>query len=325
MTTMATSIPALAVGVDPASLPPFTAMRILNEWTVEPFLLTMLVLSAALYLWGVQRLHANGVHWKTSRTVSFLLGGVGTIAFVTMSGIGAYDETLFSVHMVQHMVLSMVSPIFLALGAPVTLALRAMPSAGRSRLNAVLHSHIARFFCHPLVGFLLFVGTPFLLYLTAWYPASLRYIWLHEFLHVHFLLIGCIFFWPLVGVDPVPGRVSHPMRMLILVATMPLHAVLGLTIMQSRSLIAGSWYGVVHPAWSDPMSEQQIAGGLLWASGDLVGLLMVFTAMYQWMRASEREAAREDRRLDRLEATNRAEASRQPDSRGPTNPARSAE
>ncbi len=325
MTTIATSIPAVAVGVDPASLPPFTAIRILTEWAVEPFLLTMLVLSSALYLWGVQRLRANGVHWKTSRTVSFLLGGVGTIAFVTMSGIGAYDETLFSVHMVQHMVLSMVSPIFLALGAPVTLALRALPSAGRSRLNAVLHSRIARFFCHPLVGFLLFVGSPFLLYLTDWYPLSLRYIWLHEFLHVHFLLVGCIFFWPLVGVDPVPGRVSHPMRMLILVATMPVHAVLGLTIMQSRYLIADSWYGVVHPAWSNPMSEQQIAGGLLWASGDLVGLLMVVTATYQWMRASEREAVREDRRLDRLDAANRAEAARQAESRGPTSPSRSAE
>ena len=309
---------AVAVGVDPASLPPFTALRILTEWTVEPFLLTMLVVSSVLYLWGVQRLRANGVHWQRSRTVSFLVGGVGTIAFVTMSGIGAYDETLFSVHMGQHMVLSMVSPIFLALGAPVTLALRALPKSGRFRLNAVLHSRIVRFFCFPLVGFAIFVGSPFILYLTGWYGASLRNIWLHELLHAHFLAVGCVFFWPLVGVDPVPGRVSHPMRMLILVATMPLHAVLGLTIMQSRQLLASGYYQTAHPVWSDPFSEQQIAGGLLWASGDLVGLLMVVTALYQWMKASEREASREDRRLDRLEAQERVRRAREAGEEPPT-------
>nr|MBA3524224.1 cytochrome c oxidase assembly protein [Geodermatophilaceae bacterium] len=216
-------------------------------------------------------------------------------------GLAAYDTVLFSAHMVQHMLLAMVAPIFLALGAPVTLALRALPRGGRSVLVAVLHSRAAKIATFPAVGWLLFVASPFALYFTGWYPATLDNPWLHEAMHVHFLLGGSLFFWPLIGLDPVPGRVPHPMRMLILVGTLPLHALLGLTIMNDATLIAGAHYLALDLTWSSPVSEQRVGGGLLWASGDIVGLLMLGVAAYQWMKASEREAAREDRRLDRLE------------------------
>lgn len=303
---------SLATGQSPASLPPFTGLELITQSRIDPVVLSGLVVAGALYLWGIQRLRTNGVVWPGTRSAAFLGGGLGSIAIATMSGIGSYDVTLFSLHMVQHMILGMVAPIFLALGAPVTLALRALPLTGRRTLNVLLHSRVGRFVGNPVVGFLLFVSTPFLLYFTAWYPATLQHEWLHELTHVHFLLVGCIFFWPLIGLDPVPGRVSHPMRMLILVGTLPIHAILGLTIMQSNTLIAASYYSNLGLAWSNPFSEQRVAGGLLWASGDLVGLLMMIVAMYQWMRASEREAVREDRRLDRLErlAQERSEPTR---------------
>lgn len=291
--------------------------RLVTESALDPFLVTMLVLAGGGYLWGVHRLRARGDAWSRGRTVAWLLGGLGTIALVTLTGIGAYDETMFSVHMVQHMVLTMVSPIFLALGAPVTLALRTLPPAPRRWLLALLHSRVTKFVCNPIVGFLLFVGSPFALYFTNWYAASLDNVWLHELMHFHFIVVGCIFFWPLVGVDPVPGRVSHPMRMLIIFASLPIHAVLGLTIMQSRQLLAPDHY-LAHPvAWSNPFSEQQVGGGLLWASGDLVGLIMLGVATAQWMRASEREAAREDRRLDRLEREETARETRDYDDARP--------
>lgn len=291
----------LAIGVDPSTVPPFTFSAVFTQLAIDPLLLTSIVIVAALYLWGVERLRRGGVQWPLGRTLSFLIGGLGTLSFVTMSGIGAYDETLFSVHMMQHMTLAMVTPIFLALGAPVTLALRALPSGGRRRLNKVLHWKIARLYMNPLVGFMIFVGSPWALYFTGWFEASLRNVWLHELMHVHFLVSGSIFFWPLVGLDPIPGRVSYPFRALLLVATMPFHAFLGLTIMQSTTLLAGGYYGELNLAWSNAVSDQRVGGGLLWASGELVGLLMVAPALYQWMRASEREAAREDRRLDREE------------------------
>jgi len=285
------------------SVPPFIPVRLVTESSFDPVLGTFLVVAAGLYLWGVHRLRLQGDHWSTARTVAWLAGGLGSIAAVTLGGMAAYEDALFSLHMVQHMVLSMVAPVFLALGAPVTLALRTLPRRGAARraLLVTLHSRVARLLTFPLIPFLIFVASPFALYFSGWYAATLDNPWLHEMMHVHFLLAGCLFFWPLVGVDPVPGKLTHPMRMLILVATLPLHAILGLTIMNQRMLIAADHYLALNLAWSDPVSEQRVGGGLLWASGDLVGLIMLGVAAYQWMRASEREAVREDRRLDRLE------------------------
>ncbi|HSV65089.1 MAG TPA: cytochrome c oxidase assembly protein [Mycobacteriales bacterium] len=297
------ALPSLATALaDAGSLPPFTPARFFTESRVDPFLATCLLLAGAAYLAGVRRLRLRGDTWSRGRTASFVGGGLGTVAVATMTGLGTYDDTLFSVHMVQHMVLSMVSPVFLALGAPVTLALRTLSPARRRALVAVLHSGVARVLTFPLVGWLAFVANPFVLYFSPLYEASLRNDVLHEALHLHLLLVGCLFLWPLVGLDPVPGRVAYPLRFLLLFLALPFHAILGLSIMSGHEVIAGDYYAGLHLAWSDPASEQRVGGGLLWASGDLVGLLMLGSVAFQWMRASEREAEREDRRLDRLEA-----------------------
>jgi putative membrane protein len=292
------------VGVQP---PPFTLGRLFTAVTVDPVPVGLIVLAAALYLLGQWRLWQRGDRWSGWRAAAWYGGGLGSIAVATMTGLAAYDETLFSVHMAQHMLLSMVAPVFLALGAPVTLALRALPVAGppRRAVLAVLHSRVARVLTFPPVGWVLFVGSPFALYFSGWYPATLEHAWLHELLHLHFLLVGCLFFWPLVGLDPLPGRVPHPLRFLLIFAALPVHAILGLSIMDSRQLIAGDHYLGLQLAWSDPASDQRVGGGLLWASGDLIGLLLLGVVVAQWIRASEREAAREDRRLDRLQARSR--------------------
>jgi Predicted membrane protein len=292
----------LAIGVDPGSLPRFTPVRLFTETELDPFLVTALVAAAGLYLWGVRTLTTRGDRWNPWRTASWLAGGLGTIAFATMTGLGAYDNTLLSVHMVQHMILSMVAPVFLALGAPITLALRTLRPPSRRVLLAVVHSRVARVLAFPPVGGAWFVSTPFLLYFSGLYAASLRHDWLHELLHIHFVLVGCLFFWPLVGLDPVPGRVGHPLRLLLMFVTLPFHAILGVTIMGAHELVGGDYYPGLALTWSDPFSDQRVAGGLLWASGDIIGLLMLATVFVQWVAASEREAAREDRRLDRLEA-----------------------
>jgi putative membrane protein len=283
--------------------PPFTPARLFTATTVDAVPLALILLAAGLYRAGQWRLWRRGDRWSGWRTAAWLVGGLGSIAVATMTGLAAYDETLFSVHMVQHMILSMVAPVFLALGAPVTLALRALPSgAGRRALLAVLHSRAAKVLTFPPVGWALFVGTPFALYFSGWYPATLEHPWLHEVLHAHFLLVGCLFLWPLVGLDPVPGKVTHPLRFLLIFAALPFHAILGISIMDSPQLIAADHYVGLHLSWSDPASDQRVGGGLLWASGDLVGLLLLAAVAVQWMRASEREAVREDRRLDRLAA-----------------------
>ena len=295
----------LAHGGPGGGLPPFGPLTVLTGARLEVVPLLVVLVLGGLYLLGVRRLRARGDAWPVGRTVSFLLLGLGSFALATMSGLGAYDEDLFSVHMVQHMLLAMVVPVFLALGAPVTLALRTLPRSPRAALLGLLHSRPVALLTFPAIGWLLFVGNPFALYFSGLYEATLQSTALHELLHLHFLAVGSLFFWPLLGIDPVPGRVGHPFRMLLVTATLPFHAFLGVAIMgveaDGTGLLAPGHYLALHPL-AEAVRQQEIGGGLLWASGDLVGLLFLFVMTWQWMRASEREAAREDRRLDRLEA-----------------------
>jgi putative copper resistance protein D len=286
-------------------LPTFGWTTLFTEARISLWPLLALLLTGGLYAVGVRRLAVRGDRWSAGRTVSFG-AGLAVVAVATLSGLAAYDDDLFGAHMVQHMLLSMVAPIFLALGAPVTLALRTLPASGRRWLLGVLHARVVGVLTFPVLPWLLFVGSPFALYFSGWYPATLDNRLLHELLHAHFLLVGCLFFWPLVGVDPVPGRVGHPLRLLMLAATLPFHAFLGVAIMGVQDdgvgLIARDHYLPLHGLHGS-VFQQQVGGGALWASGDLVGLLFLIVVLAQWMRASEREAAREDRRLDRLDGS----------------------
>ncbi|MGB8649759.1 MAG: cytochrome c oxidase assembly protein [Mycobacteriales bacterium] len=289
----------------PAGLPAFGPLTVLTEARAPLAPTLVILLTAACYLYGVRRLTARGDAWPVGRTLSFVGLGLGTVAVALVSGLERYDTVLFGAHMVQHMLLSMVAPVFLALGAPVTLALRTLPARPRAALLRLLHSRFARVVSFPAVPWVLFIGSPFALYFSGWYGATLDSPALHDLLHLHFVVVGCLFFWPILGIDPVPGRVSHPFRILLLFASMPFHAFLGIAIMSvsddGRGLIAEAFYRY-RVGLPEAVFQQQLGGGLIWASGDVIGLLFIFVALAQWMRASEREAAREDRRLDRLEA-----------------------
>jgi len=283
-------------------MPPLTPSVLVTEAHLDSWLALALVVVAGLYLFGVLRLRARGDRWPVGRTVLFVGAGLGSIAAVTISGLHEYDTTSLSVHMIQHMVLSMVAPIFLALGAPITLALRTLPRRGRRVLMAVLHSRVVRVLTFPLVAYALFVATPFVLYFGSLYRVSLENPLVHELLHIHFIAVGCLFFWPLIGLDPLPGRWPYPARALLMVLSTPFHAVLGLTIMQSNELLGGDWYPSLGLTWLDPWADQKVAGGILWAGGELVSVTMLAVLVAQWMRAADREAARIDRQLDREEA-----------------------
>jgi cytochrome c oxidase assembly factor CtaG len=280
--------------------PPLAGTRFFTSWAWDPAVVVGLVLTAAVYLWASRRLRRRGDAWPVGRDVAFVGGGLGTIALALLWWPGVYDDTLFWAHMAQHMVLSMVAPIFLALGAPVTLALRTLPAGPRARLTRALRSLPAKILINPLVGFALLFGTPFVLYFTGLYETTLRNDTLHELIHVHFVLAGCVFFWPLIGVDPVPGRLPYPMRLILLFVTLPAHAWLGISIMSSNTVIAGSYYRALARPWGPSLlHDQTIGGGLLWTTGDLVGLIVVAALFVQWSRADHREGVRLDRTFDR--------------------------
>lgn len=281
---------------------------LLSSWThIEWIPLVGVIAMATWYLLAVRSLRSRGDAWPVGRTIAYVGGGLGTLVLATQGPLAEYDTTLLSVHMVQHMLISMVAPIFLALGAPVTLALRTFIPGLRKILLAVLHSTYAKIVTFPIVAGAIAIANPWSLYFTPLYELTLRNTWLHNLNHFHFLVVGCVWTFALIGIDPMP-RVGYPLRMLAVFLTMPFHAFLGITIMGQQELIAGDWYLGLGRTWgASPAQDQELAGGILWVAGEVVALMIFIALFVQWSRASARESKRIDRALDRAEAQARGE------------------
>ncbi|MEU6285488.1 cytochrome c oxidase assembly protein [Streptomyces sp. NPDC047028] len=284
---------------------PPTLGRLL-AWHPQPLPVEPLACLLALVAYGlaVWRLWRRGDSWPLARSVLWA-AGVVSVAAVTCTGVGGYGMEMFSVHMVQHMVLSMLSPILLLLGAPATLALRALPAAGHGRIGPrevitwFLHSRLARVVSSPLFTLPLFIASLYGLYFTPLFDLLMR-SWLgHEWMLAHFLATGLLFFWPIMGVDPAPRRPSHVLRMLELFIGMPFHAFFGIAVMMSSGLIAGYF---AHPpaGWHlSPLADQNMGGGIAWAFSEIPTVLVLIALLVQWAASDRRTAARTDRQADR--------------------------
>lgn len=239
----------------------------------------LLAVVLAAYLLAASRVRRR---WPPARTAAFMAGAVVVAGALVVDG-----RRSFAAHAVQHLLLGMVAPALFALGAPVTLALQAGGATTRRRLLRVLHSRPAAVLCSPLVAWALFGGSMLALYLTPLYRLSLDNALLHEALHAHFLVAGSLFFWPVLGIDPLPRRLPHAARLLMVFLTIPFHAVLGIALLSS---------GPLAPEHS--LADHRAGTGALWGAGDLLGLVAVLIVTAQWMSHEERQAAREDRRAD---------------------------
>ncbi|MFG2191797.1 cytochrome c oxidase assembly protein [Streptomyces sp. NPDC048639] len=284
-------------------LPPFTLGRGL-EFTGEPFFLVGCLLALGLYGWAVVRLRRRGDAWPVSRTVSFVVG-VLTIALVMCTALNDYGMVMFSVHMVQHMVISMLSPILLLLGAPITLALRALPSAPRGRkgprelLVALLHSRYVRIVSHPAFTIPLFIASLYALYFTPLFDLLMGSKPGHIAMMVHFLAVGLVFFWPIMGVDPGPHRPGYVMRMLELFAGMPFHAFFGIALMMATAPMVGTYENPPASLGIDALDDQQWAGGIAWAFSEIPSVVVLVALVFQWYQSDQRQARRMDRAADR--------------------------
>ncbi|UFQ13861.1 MULTISPECIES: cytochrome c oxidase assembly protein [Streptomyces] len=284
-------------------LPPFTLGRGL-EPSADPFFLIGCLLALALYGWGVVRLVRRGDKWPVGRTISFVLG-ILTVLLVMCTKLNDYGMVMFSVHMVQHMVISMLSPILLLLGAPITLALRALPVAARGHkgprewLLWLLHSRYMRIITHPAFTIPLFIASLYALYFTPIFDTLMGSKAGHIGMMVHFLAVGLVFFWPIMGVDPGPHRPGYVMRMLELFAGMPFHAFFGIALMMATEPMIGTY---MHPSASlgiDALADQEAAGGIAWAFSEIPSVVVLVALLFQWRRSEDREARRKDRAADR--------------------------
>ncbi|GHH11980.1 cytochrome c oxidase assembly protein [Streptomyces lanatus] len=284
-------------------LPPFTLGRGLS-WSADPFFLVACLVGLALYAWGVVRLRRRGDKWPVGRTVSYVLG-VLSVMLVMCTGLNDYGMVMFSVHMVQHMVISMLSPILLLLGAPVTLALRALPPAGRGRkglrelLLALLHSRYMRIITHPAFTIPLFIASLYALYFTPIFDFLMGSKAGHIGMMVHFLAVGVVFFWPIIGVDPGPHRPGYLMRMLELFAGMPFHAFFGIALMMASTPMVETFKNPPASLGIDALSDQNAAGGIAWAFSEIPSVLVLIALLFQWYGSEQRQAKRKDRAADR--------------------------
>ncbi|MGW1883884.1 cytochrome c oxidase assembly protein [Streptomyces sp. NPDC001970] len=287
----------------PMDLPPFTLGRGL-EFSADPFFLVGCLVGLGLYAWGVVRLRRRGDAWPVGRTVFFTVG-VLTIALVMCTGLNDYGMVMFSVHMVQHMVISMLSPILLLLGAPVTLALRALPVAGRGRtgprelLLALLHSRYMKIVTHPAFTIPMFIASLYALYFTPLFDFLMASKVGHIGMMVHFLAVGLIFFWPIMGVDPGPHRPGYVMRMLELFAGMPFHAFFGIALMMASEPMVKAYADPPASLGITALADQNAAGGIAWAFSEIPSVLVLIALVFQWYRSEQRQAVRQDRAADR--------------------------
>lgn len=283
------------------TVPP-TLGRLL-AWHPQPVpVMPLLCLALALgYGYGMLRLRRRGDRWPVARLIAWLFGLLAVFA-VTGTGIAGYGMELFSVHMVQHMVLSMLAPIPLLMGAPVTLALRALPVSPRRGargprevLVAVIHSRFARVVTSPFFTMPVFIASLYGLYFTPMFDLLMRTWWGHGVMMLHFIAVGLLFFYPILGVDPAPTARKPVFAILELFGGMPFHAFFGIAVMMSTGLITRTF---AHPpaGWhTTGLSDQQAGGAIAWSFSEIPTIIVLLVVFAQWRRGEVRLARRSDR------------------------------
>ncbi|MFC4138099.1 MULTISPECIES: cytochrome c oxidase assembly protein [unclassified Microbacterium] len=287
-------------------LPPeLTPIRWLTSWDIDILWVVVAGFGVVFYLIGVHRLRKRGDRWPIHRTIFWVLGML-MLVWVTSGSVNAYQDYLFSVHMLGHMLLSMAIPLLLVSGAPITLALRAIHKrddgtrGGREWIMWAVHSPYARVLTHPFVAAGLFVLSLWAFYFTDLVRWSMYDHLGHEWMVIHFLLTGYLFVMSLIGIDPVPYRLPYAGRLITLIAVMAMHAFFGIAIMMQTGLIVAEWFGSMGRTWgAPPLEDQYVGGGIAWSIGEIPTLIVAITVAIQWSRSDERMQRRQDRHADR--------------------------
>lgn len=288
----------LAHGVAPASR---SLLDVLLSWSLEAHVVLPLVAAALLYRWAVTRV--NGAH-PANPVPRFRVwcwyAGLGVLFVALASPIATFDTTLFTAHMIQHLLLTLVAAPLLALGAPITLLLRvSAPDTRRRLILPVLHSRLLRVLSFPVVTWVVFAGVMWASHFSPLFDAALESEVAHLSEHALFLGTALLFWWPVVGADPSPWRLPHPARIAYLFLGMPQSSFLGLAIFSAPDVLYPHYASLVRAWGPTPLADQQLAGGIMWVGGDLAFLIAMILAVAVWLRAEEAEGRRSDARLDR--------------------------
>ncbi|MBI3747796.1 MAG: cytochrome c oxidase assembly protein [Chloroflexi bacterium] len=316
----AVAVPVMAHDLVPGEAP--TIPSLLLGWTFEPLPTLAIAAATAWWLWAVRQVNslhpANPV--PPGRTIAFL-AAMAALAFAVVSGVARYDTTLFSVHMVQHVLLMLVAAPFIALSAPITLVLRLSSRSRRRRwILPILNSRLVRFLTFPVIDWIVFTGVLWASHFSPLFNAALEDPLVHYVEHALFLSTALLFWWPAVGMDPSPWRMGHPVRIVHVFLQMTQNTFLAVVILNVPTVLYAHYATLVRPWGPSAIDDQRLAAGIMWLAGDLIFLTAIMVLVAGWMRAEGRTTARADRQaevdLARIRIRERALAERLAAERG---------
>ena len=288
-----------------ATAGPTAITTILRSWNADPLAIVALTLTGATYVSAVRWARWRGYREPRGRRVCFLTG-LAVVGVALLSPIDPYSNALLSVHMVQHLLLTMVAPPLLLLGAPVTVALRASGARGRRFLLPLLCSRVVRFLSQPIASWSIFAAVMWGTHFSPLYEAALTNQWIHVLEHVTYLAAGLLFWAPLVGRDPMPSRIGHPARLLYAFLAMPQIAFLGLAISGAGRVLYPAYIRQSARIGIAALADQHLAGAIMWETGAVLMLPALGLVLADWFSSEERRGAAHDAALDRQRAASPA-------------------
>jgi putative membrane protein len=267
-------------------------------WSEDPVVIGALAATATAYACGVRR--ARRRHGRAAvpkRHVGAFAGGLVAIAVALLSPLDYWAGQLFSAHMVQHDLLAMVAPPLLLLGAPLTVALRAVaPATARHWIVPVLHSRPVLLLAAPPVAFGLFTTFLWVAHLSPLYDAALRDDRIHALEHLGLLGLGLLFWWPVVGLDPNPRPLSHPARLLYLFVMMPASSLLGLALTTANHVLYPAYVLTAATLGVSALEDQRLAGVIMWEGDMLFVVAVMAMVLLDWLDSDERRTLRAEGR-----------------------------
>ena len=277
------------------ALPELTGARFLGTWQLDGVALAAVLLLAVGYLYGVWRKRRAGESWPLWRTAVFLVFGLGTLVFATMSGLAVYNRVLFWPAAVQNILLDLFVPLGLALGDPLGLA------APGSRLRRAFSSRPVRVLTYPLVSSVLVLASELTIYFTPYFATALGNGLVLQLMHFQLLLTGCLFVLPMLSrQELLPRWCSYPVRAVLVFLDGLFDSVPGIVVMTSGTLVAGHWYHSHPRTWGPSVQrDQMLGGGLMVVLAELVGLPFLLLVFLEWWRAERVRTAELDAALDR--------------------------
>ena len=270
-----------------------------TQWEFSPFAMLVLVAAIVAAVWYVRAewaLSTRGRRWSRKRTISFM-SGLAAIVIALQSPVATFTMEYFQAHVIQHLLVMVIAPPLLAMGAPMTLALQTSSRNGKVRLLAFLNSGPFKVLTHPVPVWFLYYFSMFAFFLTFALGFAMDHMWVMDLINLAFLFASTLFWWPIVGLDPIPHwQMSHGVRMANLLIGVPVESFLALALL-NNSRPAASMY---------TLNSTHSGAAILWIGAEFFTFLALIPVFLQWVRIEERKAARYDAQLDAELAASRA-------------------